>query len=63
MVPVVEFKNVSRVYGDPASSESMVKALDRVSFEVVKGEFVAITGPSGSGKSTLLHLNKHQKFE
>jgi len=56
MVPVVEFKNVSRVYGDPASSESMVKALDRVSFEVVKGEFVAITGPSGSGKSTLLHL-------
>lgn len=55
-VPVIQFKNVSKIYGNPNDEASVVRAVDNVSFEVYKGEFVAITGPSGSGKSSVLHL-------
>lgn len=33
-----------------------VKALDRISLEISRGEYIAIMGPSGSGKSTLMHI-------
>src|SRR5512145_1266274 len=55
-IPVIQFKNVSKIYGNPNDEESVVRAADGVNFVVHKGEFVAITGPSGSGKSTVLHL-------
>jgi putative ABC transport system ATP-binding protein len=36
--------------------EQRVLALDEITLDVVKGEYVSIMGPSGSGKSTLLHI-------
>jgi putative ABC transport system ATP-binding protein len=51
--PVMVFRDVVKVYPLPAGD---VTALDGVSFQVDRGEFISVMGPSGSGKSTLLNL-------
>ena len=52
MENILKIQNVEKYYG---SRSSLTKAIDNISFEVDKGEFVAIMGASGSGKTTLLN--------
>ena len=49
----IEFKNVSKIY---KMGEVEIKALDRISFEIEKGEFVVVLGNSGAGKTTILNI-------
>ena len=50
---ILRIEELTKTYGE---GSTQVNALDKVSFSVEKGEFLAIIGPSGSGKSTLLHI-------
>jgi putative ABC transport system ATP-binding protein len=50
---LISLTDVTREY---TSGQGTVHALDGVSLEIARHEFVAITGPSGCGKSTLIHL-------
>ena len=49
----IEFKEVDKIY---QMGEIELKALDKASFEIEKGELVIILGQSGSGKSTCLNI-------
>lgn len=53
MKEFIKFDNVVKSYN---VGEKTFNALDGISFEIPKGEFVVILGPSGAGKSTLLNL-------
>lgn len=52
MNTVLKVKNIEKYYGN---KKNLTKAINNISFEVDKGEFVGIMGPSGSGKTTLLN--------
>ncbi|SIT91064.1 ABC transporter ATP-binding protein [Edaphobacillus lindanitolerans] len=51
-MPIVQIEEVIKIYEGKVTH----RALDRLSFEVEDGEFLAVMGPSGSGKTTLLNL-------
>ena len=52
METILKIEQIVKYYGNRSS---LTKALDTISFEVEKGEFIAIMGASGSGKTTLLN--------
>ncbi len=49
----IEFKDVNKIY---KTGEIEIKAVDKISFPIEKGEFVVIVGPSGAGKTTVLNM-------
>ncbi|WP_183730986.1 MULTISPECIES: ABC transporter ATP-binding protein [unclassified Rhizobium] len=51
--PLLEFRQVSKIYGEGAAA---IRALDHVDLSIRTHEFVAIMGPSGSGKSTAMNI-------
>ena len=53
MEKVLETKNIEKYYGNKSN---LVKAIDNISFEVKKGEFVGIMGASGSRKNNTFKL-------
>lgn len=53
MSSILKIESIEKYYGNKSN---LTKAIDNISFEVEKGEFVAIMGASGSGKTTLLNV-------
>src|SRR5512141_1755430 len=53
--PVIRFKDVSKVFRRPDGRSDFV-AVDKLSFEIAKGEIVAVLGKTGCGKSTMFNI-------
>ncbi len=52
-MPFINVKNISKIYN---MGEVSIKAIEKISFSIEKGELVVILGPSGAGKTTILNI-------
>jgi putative ABC transport system ATP-binding protein len=53
-LPIIRLQNVSKTFKEDAEEDTI--ALDRVSVDIDRGEYVSVSGPSGCGKSTFLSI-------
>ena len=53
-MPVIRLEKISKIY--PGDADEETRALDDVTVDVARGEYVAVSGPSGCGKSTFLSI-------
>src|SRR3989344_7573102 len=53
---MIKFQNISKIYSKTRNKDTAKTALDNVSFDVLKNEFISLVGKSGAGKTTLLKL-------
>ena len=53
-LPLIRLESVSKVF--PGDADEDTRALDNISIDIERGEYVTVSGPSGCGKSTLLSI-------
>lgn len=56
-MPLIRLEGITKLFkGDSAGEEADTRALDEVTVDISRGEYLSISGPSGCGKSTLLSI-------
>jgi putative ABC transport system ATP-binding protein len=56
-MPLIRLEGITKVFkGDPSGEEAETRALDNVTVDIDRGEYISISGPSGCGKSTMLSI-------
>ena len=56
-MPLIRLEGITKLFkGDSAGEEADTRALDEVTVDICRGEYISISGPSGCGKSTLLSI-------
>ena len=56
-MPLIRLEGITRLFkGDSDGNEAQTRALDDVTVDIGRGEYISVSGPSGCGKSTLLSI-------